>query len=177
VPTQTPTPTITTVALVRERATRAPASATTRLRRETSSQSSDGAPLDEVDWAEAAAAAAEEAEGGDDVIAQAQLFIASRISEDRLADSYAAFEYLEAAMARAAGSPLLPVVRALRDLALDAGSIMAATACVDQEIAATAAVERRADLLVEKAILVADHLLVTSPAREALAEAGLRLNS
>ncbi len=118
--------------------------------------------------------AAEEAEGRDGPTAQAHLFIAARISEDRLADSYGAYEHLEAAAARAAGAPLVPVVRALRDLALDAGSILAATECVDQEIAVTTAVERRADLLVEKGVLVADHLLVEGPAREAIAEA-LRL--
>jgi tetratricopeptide (TPR) repeat protein len=142
--------------------------------REESSQSADGAPLDELDWAEAAATAAEEAGGRDGPTAQAHLFIAARISDDRLADSYGACEYLEAAVACAAGAPLLPIVRAMRDLALQAGSILAATEWVEREIAVTAAVERRADLLVEKAVLIADHLLVAGPARVAIAEA-LRL--
>ncbi|MES1206054.1 MAG: hypothetical protein ABUS79_08975, partial [Pseudomonadota bacterium] len=133
-----------------------------------------GALTQELDWEDAAATAAEDAEGREGPTAQSQLFIAARIVEDRLGDSFTAFEHLEAAMARAGGAPLLPVVRALRDLALDAGSILAATECVDHEVGATGAIERRADLLVEKAILHADHLLVPAPAREAIEEA-LRL--
>jgi cellulose synthase operon protein C len=138
------------------------------------SDAAQGTTVAELDWEDAAITAAEDAEGRDGAAAQAQLFIAARISEDRLADSYAAFEHLEAAVARAGGAPLVPVVRALRDLALEAGSILAASECVDQEIAVTGAIERRADLLVEKAILHADHLLVPMPAREAIEEA-LRL--
>ena len=77
-------------------------------------------------------------------------------------------------MARSPGAPLGPVLRALRDLALEAGSISAAIDCVDREIATTGSAERRADLLVEKAVLYADHLLVPVPACEAVEEA-LRL--
>ena len=98
-------------------------------------------PLLEVDWADAATAAWEEAEGRDGEVAQAHLFIAARLSEDRLGDSYAAYEALMAAVQRSAGAPSLPVLRALRELALDAGSILAAVECVDQEMAATTAVE------------------------------------
>ena len=58
---------------------------------------------------------------------------------------------------------MVPSCARLRDLALDAGSISAAIECVDQEIAATGATERRADLLVEKAVLYADHLLIPHP--------------
>ncbi len=132
------------------------------------------ASMEELDWGDAAVSAAEDAEGRDAVTAQAQLYVAARISEDRLGDSHAAFEHLEAAAARGTGAPLLAVIRALRDLALDAGSILAAIECIDQEIAATGAVERRADLLVERAVLHADHLLVSGPAREGIEEA-LRL--
>jgi hypothetical protein len=118
-----------------------------------------GAPLADIDWQEAAAVAAEDAEGRDATTAQGQLFIAARVCEDWQGDPFAAFEHLEAALARAGGAPLLPVLRGLRDLALEAGSILAATQCLEQEIAATSANERRADLLVEKAVLFADHLL------------------
>jgi tetratricopeptide (TPR) repeat protein len=127
-----------------------------------------------LDWGEIAAAAAADAEGRESGTAQALLYIAARISEERLGDPFAAVELLDAAVARGAGAPLTPVLRALRDLALEAGSILAAIDALEQEVAASGATARRADLLVEKASLYADHLLVSAPARAAVEDA-LRL--
>lgn len=121
-----------------------------------------------------AAIAAADADGRESGTGQALLYLAARISEERLGDPFAAVEYLDEAVARGAGAPLTPVLRALRDLALEAGSILAAIDALEQEAAASGATARRADLLVEKASLYADHLLVSGPARAAVEEA-LRL--
>ena|GEM_PF-1735984 len=127
-----------------------------------------------IDWGAMAAIAAADADGRESGTAQALLYLAARISEERLGDPFAAVEYLDEAVARGAGAPLTPVLRALRDLALEAGSILAAIDALEQEAAASGATARRADLLVEKASLYADHLLVPAPARAAVEEA-LRL--
>lgn len=127
-----------------------------------------------LDWRELARAAAEDAEGREPGTAQALLYLAARISEDRLGDPLAAVEHLEAVAAHTAGAPLGPALRALRDLALDAGSIVGAIDAIDREAVAAGPTAVRADLLVEKAFLLADHLLVPGPARAAVAEA-LRL--
>ncbi|MEO5769937.1 MAG: hypothetical protein ABIS92_16405, partial [Polyangia bacterium] len=160
--TPTPTPTMNPVASARDRVGRVTAGPTGKVKRESFSPSVDvvrptggSTPLDDFDWADAASAAGEDAEGRDGAVAQAHLFMAARLSEDRLGDSYAAYESLTTAVQRSAGAPSLLVLRALRELALDAGSTLAALECVDQEISATTAVERRADLLVEKAALSA----------------------
>jgi len=121
-----------------------------------------------------AAIAAADAEGRESGTAQALLYLAARISEERLGDPFAAVEYLDEAVARGAGAPLTPALRALRDLALEAGSILAAIDALELEAAASGATARRADLLVEKASLYADHLLVPAPARAAVEDA-LRL--
>ena len=127
-----------------------------------------------IDWAAMAAIAAADAEGRESGTAQALLYLAARISEERLGDPFAAVEYLDEAVARGAGAPLTPALRALRDLALEAGSILAAIDALELEAAASGATARRADLLVEKASLYADHLLVPAPARAAVEDA-LRL--
>lgn len=127
-------------------------------------------------WAEIAAAAAEDAAGLESGTAQALLFIAARITEDRLGDPFAAVELLDTAMARGAGAPFAPVLRAVRDLALEAGSVLAAVDALEQEAAAAGSTARRANLLAEKAVLYADHLLVPGPARAAVEDA-LRLVS
>jgi len=127
-----------------------------------------------IDWAAMAAIAAADAEGRESGTAQALLYQAARISEERLGDPFAAVEYLDEAVARGAGAPLTPALRALRDLALEAGSILAAIDALELEAAASGATARRADLLVEKASLYADHLLVPGPARAAVEDA-LRL--
>lgn len=128
----------------------------------------------EIDWAAMAAIAAADADGRESGTAQALLYLAARISEERLGDPFAAVEYLDEAVARGAGAPLTPALRALRDLALEAGSILAAIDALELEAAASGATARRADLLVEKASLYADHLLVPAPARTAVEDA-LRL--
>ena len=127
-----------------------------------------------IDWAAMAEIAAADADGRESGTAQALLYLAARISEERLGDPFAAVEYLDEAVARGAGAPLTPVLRALRDLALEAGSILAAIDALEREAAASGATARRADLLVEKASLYADHLLVSAPARAAVEDA-LRL--
>src|SRR3569623_2963331 len=127
-----------------------------------------------IDWAAMAEIAAADADGRESGTAQALLYLAARISEARLGDPFAAVEYLDEAVARGAGAPLTPVLRALRDLALEAGSILAAIDALEREAAASGATARRADLLVEKASLYADHLLVSAPARAAVEDA-LRL--
>ena len=127
-------------------------------------------------WAEIAIAAAEDAAGLESGTAQALLFIAARITEDRLADPLSAVEFLDGAVQRGAGAPLAPVLRGLRDLAIEAGSIVAAIDALDQEAAAAGSTVRRASLLAEKAALYADHLLVPGPARAAVEDA-LRLVS
>lgn len=127
-----------------------------------------------IDWGDLAEAAAEDAEGREGAGAQVSLCVAARIAEDRLGDPLTAVGHLEAALARAGGAPLMPVLRGLRDLALEAGSILGAIDALDQEVVASASNARRADLLVEKASLFADHLLLPIPARAAVEEA-LRL--
>ena len=132
-----------------------------------------------IDWGDLVQAAVSDAEGRESGAAQASLYVAARISDDRLGDPLAAVEHLEAAVARAGGPsppmlPMLPILRALRDLALESGSILGAIDALDREIAATGSNARRADLLVEKASLYADHLLLPVPARAAVDEA-LRL--
>lgn len=124
-----------------------------------------------IDWGDLAEAAAEDAEGREGGAAQVSLCVAARIAEDRLGDPLAAVGHLEAALARAGGAPLMPVLRGLRDLALEAGSILGAIDALDQEVAASGSNARRADLLVEKASLFADHLLLPVPARGAVEEA------
>ena len=101
-----------------------------------------------IDWAAMAAIAAADAEERQSGTAQALLYLAARISEERLGDPFAAVEYLDQAVARGAGAPLTPALRALRDLALEAGSILASIDALEQEAAASGATARRADLLV-----------------------------
>jgi hypothetical protein len=127
-----------------------------------------------IDWGDLAEAAAEDAEGREGGAAQVSLCVAARIAEDRLGDPLAAVGHLEAALARGGGAPLMPVLRGLRDLALETGSILGAIDALDQEVVASGSNARRADLLVEKASLFADHLLLPVPARAAVEEA-LRL--
>jgi tetratricopeptide (TPR) repeat protein len=122
----------------------------------------------ELDWRELEALLRESAEGAEPEAAQALLFLAARLREDRLGDPVAAFETLEAALGeRAVGARAL-VLRAERALGLQAGTALVAIQALELELGATSSDVRRADLLVEKASLLANALELPEPARGAL---------
>jgi len=122
----------------------------------------------ELDWRELEELVRESAEGAEPETAQALLFLAARLREDRLGDPVAAFESLEAALGeRAVGARAL-VLRAERALGLLAGTALVAIQALELELGATSSEVRRADLLVEKASLLANALELPDAARGAL---------
>src|SRR5262245_24542373 len=97
------------------------------------------------DWADEAVAAADDAEGAAPAAAAALLYISARISADHLQDPAAAFDRLEAALGRAGTAPSAePVLRTMRELALESGAVLAAIEAIDRELGVTTRAERRA---------------------------------
>jgi Tfp pilus assembly protein PilF len=127
-----------------------------------------------LDWREIEDVVRAAAESAEPETAQALYFLAARIREDRLADPLAAFEALEAALGESAVGLRALVLRAERELCLRAGTVLVAIQALDLELGATSSELRRADLLVEKASLLANVLDLVDPARAAL-EAALTL--
>jgi tetratricopeptide (TPR) repeat protein len=127
-----------------------------------------------LDWREVEDIVRAAAETAEPETAQALHFIAARIREDRLDDPLAAFEALEAALGESAVGLRALVLRAERELCLRAGTVLVAIQALDLELGATSSDLRRADLLVEKASLLANVLDLVDPARAAL-EAALTL--
>ena len=106
--------------------------------------------------------------------ATALLYIAARLRTDVLNEPDVAFDCLEAARAQGGAATLPLVLRAERALCMEAGTVLVALRVLDFELAVTAAHDRRADLLIEKAGLLADGLMLIEPAHAAVEEA-LRL--
>lgn len=130
-----------------------------------------GLALSPARWEHEALALAEEAELRDGAAAGALRYAAARIVEDRVGDATAAIDHLQLAVGTPPTTTFLPVLRALRVHALEAGSLWAAVDLLDVEIEASVSAVKRAGLLVEKAYIFEDRLLATDPARKALDEA------
>lgn len=118
-----------------------------------------------IDWADEAAAAAEDADGREGPAAQALLVTAARIVEDHLDDPGAALDHLDAALALGAGPVAGLALRAVRELALEGGSVLGALQALERELATNSSTPRRLELLVEKGFLEADHLLLPAAGR------------
>ena len=130
-----------------------------------------GLSLSPARWEAEALALAEEAETREGLAAGALRYAAARIIEDRVGDAASAIDHLQLAVGAPPTTTFLPVLRALRVHALEAGSLWAAVDMLDVEIEASVSAVKRAGLLVEKAYIFEDRLLASEPARKALDEA------